>query len=163
MTLFRRQVTVEYTAEQMFDLVNDITAYPRFIPLVSSVEILDLRDRQMRAVFKIAKGQLGFEFTTLNSFEKARFISMKLENGPFKHFKGSWRFSPLESDHCLIDLNMEFEFSNPLFSMVLNALFNQLCVSMMDAFRRQAAIVYKMSPKGVDSLQSVAPPSLKAK
>ena len=30
MSSFNKQVTVPYTAEQMYDLVNDINAYPKF-------------------------------------------------------------------------------------------------------------------------------------
>ncbi len=94
MASFKKQVTVHYTAEQMYDLVNDINAYSTFIPLCVSSEVHEQQDDKLRATIKIAKGKIGFGFSTVNTMEKGRYIAMNLENGPFKSLKGSWRFTP---------------------------------------------------------------------
>jgi ribosome-associated toxin RatA of RatAB toxin-antitoxin module len=56
MSSFRKQVTVPYTAEQMFDLVNDISAYSTFIPLCTSSEVHEEQEHNLRATIKIAQG-----------------------------------------------------------------------------------------------------------
>jgi ribosome-associated toxin RatA of RatAB toxin-antitoxin module len=142
MSSFTKQVTVPYTAKQMYDLVNDINAYSTFIPLCVSAEVHEEQDHRLKATIKIAKGKIGFEFTTMNTMEKDRSISMNLENGPFKSLKGVWRFTPLGADGCIISLHFDFEFSNKLLGVVLNGLFTQLCDSMVDSFRKQAAVRY---------------------
>ena len=91
---------------------------------------------------KIAKGEIGFKFTTVNTMEKGRSISINLENGPFKLLKGVWRFTPLETYECIISLHFEFEFSNKLLDIALGGLFKQLCASMIESFRKQAAVRY---------------------
>ncbi len=96
MSSFHKQVTVHYTAEQMYDLVNDINAYSTFIPLCVSSEVHEELDHKLRATIKIAKGKIGFGFTTVNTMEKGRSITMNLENGPFKSLTGVWRFTHLE-------------------------------------------------------------------
>lgn len=142
MPIIHKQVTVPYTADQMYDLVYDIDSYPKFIPLCVSAEVHEEQENKSRAAMRIAKGKLGFEFTTVNTIEKGRSISINLENGPFKSLTGVWRFTPLETQACIISLHFEFEFSNQLLDMALGGLFRQLCDSMIDSFRKQAAIRY---------------------
>ena len=142
MSSFNKQVTVPYTAEQMYDLVNDINAYSTFIPLCISSEVHEELDHKLRATIKIAKGKIGFGFTTVNTMEKGRSISMNLENGPFKSLKGVWRFTPSGTHECIISLHFDFEFSNKLLGVALGGLFKQLCDSMVDSFRKQAAVRY---------------------
>ena len=142
MSSFNKQVTVNYTAEQMYELVNDINAYSQFIPLCSSSEVHEEQDHKLRATIKIAKGKIGFGFTTVNTMEKDRSIAMNLENGPFKVLKGVWRFTPSGTHECIISLHFDFEFSNKLLGVALGGLFKQLCDSMVDSFHKQAVIRY---------------------
>lgn len=142
MSSFHKQVTVPYTAEQMYDLVNDINAYSTFISLCISSEVHEEQDHQLRATIKIAKGKIGFGFTTVNSMEKGRSIAMNLENGPFKALKGVWRFAPSGTHECIISLHFDFEFSNQLLGIALGGLFKQLCDSMVESFRKQAVVRY---------------------
>jgi len=142
MCSFNKQVTVPYTAGQMYELVNDINAYSKFIPLCVSSEVHEEQDHKLRATIKIAKGKIGFGFTTVNTMEKGRSISMNLENGPFKALKGVWRFTPTGTHECIISLHFDFEFSNKLLGVALGGLFKQLCDSMVDSFRKEAAIRY---------------------
>ena len=142
MSTFSKQVTVNYTAEQMYDLVNDVNAYAGFIPLCISSEVHEEQDHKLRATIKIAKGKLGFQFTTVNTMEKGRSISMNLENGPFKSLKGVWRFTPISPNESQVSLHFEFEFSNKLLGAALGGLFKQVCDSMVESFRKQAAIRY---------------------
>jgi ribosome-associated toxin RatA of RatAB toxin-antitoxin module len=142
MSSFNKQVTVPYTAEQMYDLVNDINAYPKFIPLCISSEVHEEQDYKLKATINIAKGKIGFGFTTLNTMEKGRSISMNLENGPFESLKGVWGVTPSGTNECIISLHFDFEFSNKLLGVALGGLFKQLCDSMVESFRKQAAVLY---------------------
>ena len=142
MSSFHKQVTVPYTAEQMYDLINDINAYSTFIPLCTSSEVHEELDHKLRATIKIAKGKIGFGFTTVNTMEKGRSITMNLENGPFKTLKGVWQFTPSGTHECIITLHFDFDFSNKLLGVALGGLFKQLCDSMVVSFRKQAAVRY---------------------
>jgi ribosome-associated toxin RatA of RatAB toxin-antitoxin module len=142
MSRISKHVTVPYTADQMYDLVYDINAYPKFIPLCVSSEVHEEQDHKSKASMKIAKGKIGFEFTTVNLIEKGRSITINLENGPFKSLKGVWRFTPSGAQECIISLHFEFEFSNKLLDVALGGLFKQFCESMVVLFRKQAAVRY---------------------
>ena len=142
MSSFHKQVTVRYTADQMYELVNDINTYSTFIPLCVSSKVHEEQDHKLRATIKIAKGKIGFQFTTVNTMEKGRSIIMNLENGPFKALKGVWRFTPSGTHDCIITLHFDFDFSNKLLGVALGGLFKQLCDSMVESFRKQAAVRY---------------------
>lgn len=139
---FSKQVTVPYSAEQMFELVNDVRAYSSFIDLCRESVVHEEQEHQLTATIKIAMGKLSFEFTTANTMVKGRSICMNLVSGPFKSLKGTWTFTPLANQHCITSLQFDFEFSNRLLSMALDGLFKQLCTSMVESFRNQAAIRY---------------------
>jgi ribosome-associated toxin RatA of RatAB toxin-antitoxin module len=142
MSVFNKQVSVNYSVEQMYALVSDVDAYSEFIPLIASSKIIARQGNELRAVFTIAKGPLGFEFTTVNTAETCDFIAMRLERGPFKKFKGIWKFTPLAMNRSLISFYLEFEFSSKFLCLILGGLFNQLCDVMIEAFKSQAAVLY---------------------
>jgi ribosome-associated toxin RatA of RatAB toxin-antitoxin module len=142
MSSISKQVTAPYTVDQMYDLVYDINSYSKFIPLCISSEVHEEQDNKSRATMKIAKGKIGFEFTTVNTMEKGRSISINLEKGPFKSLKGVWHFTPLGTHKCIISLHFEFEFSNKLLDVALGGLFKQFCDSMVGLFRKQAVVRY---------------------
>jgi ribosome-associated toxin RatA of RatAB toxin-antitoxin module len=49
-------------------------AYSTFIPLCVSSEVHEEQDHKLRATIKIAKGKIGFGFSTVNTMEKGRSI-----------------------------------------------------------------------------------------
>ncbi|NOT13011.1 MAG: type II toxin-antitoxin system RatA family toxin [Methylococcaceae bacterium] len=144
---FRKQVTVPYSADQMYDLVYDINSYSIFIPLCIYSEVHEEQNHKSRAMMRIGKGKIGFEFTTVNTMEEGRYISINLENGPFKFLKGVWVFTPIGAHECCVSLNFEFEFCNKLLGTALNGLFKQLCDSMVEAFRKEAVVRYGLDVK----------------
>jgi len=141
-SIINKQVTVPYSADQMYDLVYDINDYSNFIPLCTFSEVYEEPDNKSRATMKIAKGEIGFKFSTVNTMEKGRSISINLEKGPFKALKGVWRFTPLGTHECIISLHFEFLFSNRLLDLALGGLFKQLCDSMIESFRKRADVRY---------------------
>ncbi len=143
MSSINKQVRVPYSAEQMFDLVYDINSYSQFIPLCTFAEVYDQVENKSKATMKMAKGDLGFKFSTLNTIEEGRSIAINLEHGPFKSLKGVWQFIPVSVHESIISLQFEFQFSNLLLDVALGGLFRQVCDSMIDCFHKQAMVRYR--------------------
>lgn len=143
MVKFSRQVRVEYSPSQMFDLVSDIGAYADFVPLCTASAVHEKNDDWLKATVTMAKGGVGFSFTTINFLQKKRAIRMSLVDGPFKHLEGGWLFNSSGAHGCEISLELEFEFANQVISLVFRPLFKQLCNSMIDSFKKQAAFRYR--------------------
>ena len=142
MTTIHREALVPYTPAQMYDLVNDIAAYPQFLPWCSAARVDDANDETMRATVCISKGGLNKSFTTQNRIHRNKMIEMRLVEGPFKHLEGFWRFEPIQDAGCKIAFDIDFEFSNALAKLALGAVFNQIANTLVDSFCQRAGVVY---------------------
>lgn len=138
----RRTALVHHSARQMFDLVNDVEAYPEFLPWCRSSRVFEASDSHMRAQIEMAVGGLARSFSTRNTLEPPGRIELSLLHGPFRHLHGEWRFDELSGQACKIHLEVSFEVSNRLLSAVLTPAFEKICNSLVDAFTRRADRVY---------------------
>lgn len=142
MTIVNKSALVPYSPRRMFDLVNDVAAYPEFLPWCKTAEILEQSKDELTARLLLAKGGIKKSFITKNRMQTGKMIEIRLLEGPFKHLQGFWRFEALGADGCKISLDMEFEFTNILLSMTVGPVFNQIANSLVDAFTKRAGQVY---------------------
>jgi ribosome-associated toxin RatA of RatAB toxin-antitoxin module len=126
----------------MFVLVDDVDAYPQFLPWCRGARVLARNDDEVRAMVEIAHGALHKSFTTLNRLQKGKMIEMRLVEGPFQHLEGYWRFDSLSERACKITLDLQFEFSSRLIAMALGPVFHQVTSTLVDAFCKRAEQVY---------------------
>ncbi|MCW8828909.1 MAG: type II toxin-antitoxin system RatA family toxin [Gammaproteobacteria bacterium] len=142
MTTISKNALVPYSAREMFKLVNDIESYERFLPWCRSSEVLSQNEDEVRATIEIAHGSLHKSFTTCNRLQTNKMIEMRLEQGPFKHLEGFWRFDVLGERACKVSLDLDFEFSNKLIGMAMGPIFSQIANNLVDAFSKRAVEVY---------------------
>lgn len=142
MTLISRSALVPYTPEEMFALVNDIEAYPRFLPWCRHAEVHGRNGNELQATIELSKGGVHKAFTTTNRIEPGRLIEMHLLEGPFERLDGYWRFEPLGEEGCKVALDMQFEFASKVLSAVVGPVFSQIASSLVDAFQKRAVEVY---------------------
>lgn len=138
----RRSALVPYSPAQMFRLVDDVEAYPEFLPWCSDARIERRADDVMEASLELHKGALRKRFTTRNTRREAEAIDIDLVGGPFRTLDGGWRFDALGDEGCKITLELEFEFDSKMLDLMLGGFFEETCNSLVDAFTRRAAEVY---------------------
>lgn len=66
MTTITRSALVMFTAEQMFELVNDVETYPEFLPGCAATELICKTDEELQATLTISKAGVNQSFTTKN-------------------------------------------------------------------------------------------------
>lgn len=137
-----RSALVPYSAKQMYQLVDDIDNYNKFVPYCKAACVITRKPQQVTAKLEVAKSGLAKSFTTVNTLKPYEFIGMELVDGPFSHLSGGWRFTALSDSACKIELDLDFEFSNKLTSLAFSRVFNKLVQSMMSAFTSQAEKIY---------------------
>lgn len=142
MTVVQKSALVKYSAQQMFDLVNDIEAYPQFLPWCSDSRIIKRADGFVEAELSICKGGFKRSFSTRNRIDNGGKITVSLLNGPFSYLEGVWDFMPLREDASKISLDLEFEMSGKFASLAFGAVFNQICNTMVSSFTHRAKQVY---------------------
>lgn len=131
-----------HNSKQLFHLVNDINAYPEFVPNCVRSGILQEKDNNLIAFIEIAK--LGFHkrFITKNTLIDERQIDITLVDGPFKHLKGCWKFVPISPSSSRIIFDLHFEFKNKLLEFTFSPIFKEIMLSMVNSFSRRARQVY---------------------
>ena len=142
MTVVQKSALVKFSAQQMFDLVVNIEAYPEFLPWCGGSRILSRSPEVVEAELVIAKAGFHKSFATRNKIDEGGRIYISLLNGPFTSLEGVWNFMPLREDACKIALDLEFEMSGKLAALAFGAVFNQICNTMVSSFTERAKQVY---------------------
>ena len=141
-THIHRSALLPYTAQALFDMVNDVASYPRFLPWCSASEVLSASETEMRASMTVAKAGLSQRFLTRNALVKGERIEMHLEEGPFRHLHGIWTFTPLNDKAAKISLDLTFDYAGPLVKLTLGPLFNHAANTLVDAFCERPRQLY---------------------
>ena len=138
-----RSAIVEHSAAEMYALVEEIEAYPRFLPWCKDAVVHERRPEETRATLTVGIGGMRHSFTTQNVNRPGEAIEMRLVEGPFRRFKGNWVFVPLAPGACRIEFTLQYEFSSRTLGKLLSPLFDGIADSMVEAFVRRAAEVYE--------------------
>ena len=141
----KKQVLVEFTPEQMFELVDRCEDYPLFLPWCGGTEVHARTDKVTVATLHINYHGLKAHFSTQN--EKLAPVKMliRLRDGPFKHLDGNWHFTPLGTAACKIEFNLHYEFSNRLLEKAVGPVFKHIANTFVDSFVKRAQQVYPKS------------------
>lgn len=137
-----RSALVPYTQQEMFALVSAVDTYPQFLPWCSDARTLSRENNEVQARIDFSVSGVSKSFTTRNRLIGSEAILMQLVDGPFSQLEGSWRFEPLGDAGCKISLDLEYDFSSRMMSMVTGPVFNKIANSLVDAFRQRAVEVY---------------------
>lgn len=138
-----KSALVMHSAERMFDIVNDVSRYPEFLPWCAGAEVHGGEGGELVASLEVAKGGVRHRFTTKNEVLIPERIDMVLVNGPFRALRGQWHFNALSASACKVILQLEFEFSGALAKMAFGAVFSHAANSMVEAFCRRADELYQ--------------------
>ncbi|WP_126454562.1 type II toxin-antitoxin system RatA family toxin [Sulfuriflexus mobilis] len=142
MPVISKSALVPYSAAEMYALVNDIPAYPDFLPWCGASSVLDSNEDEIRARVELVRSGIKKSFTTLNRLQKDKMIEMRLVEGPFQHLEGFWRFESLNETACKVMFDIEFEFSSKILAMTVGPVFSQITSTIVDAFSKRAVEVY---------------------
>lgn len=142
MTTIHRHALTAHSAEQMYALVDDIGAYPEFLPWCRSADVIERTQDVVTAQLELAKGAVHKTFTTKNRLMPGKMVEMKLVQGPFRHLEGFWRFEALSDEACKISLDLDFEFNSRMVGVMVGPVFNQVANTLVDAFCNRADELY---------------------
>lgn len=142
MPIVQKAAEVQCSQSQIFDLVNDISAYPAFISWCEATEIKQQSDDELVASVAISAMGYSKTFTTHNLLQRPKMMEMKLLDGPFKHLTGFWQFKALGEQEARVSLYLEFEFIDPLLSRLVTPILNKMANKLVDVFVERAHAIY---------------------
>lgn len=166
----RRSVLVWYSAREMFALVSDVEAYPRFLPWCASAEVLERRDDGITARLGLAYKGVRHTFTTRNTIADGESVTVSLVDGPFSLLDGVWLFRPIgvavephaaaqtpmgeaaaPPESCAappkvqasrVELDLRYAFAGTALEALVGPVFDRIANTFVDAFVRRAEQVY---------------------
>lgn len=138
-----RSALLPYSAECMFDLVNNVEAYPEFLPWCGGSDVIEATEEKMIASILIAKAGIKQQFTTENHLQRPQKIELHLLEGPFKSLYGLWKFQTLDACACKISLDIEFEINNSFLNAAIGVIFEQIVATLVQSFCDRAKQVYE--------------------
>ena len=142
MTLINRSALLPFTPAQLFELVNDIEAYPQYMDGCVGAEVLRRDADVLEARLDLARGGISHSFCTRNTLVAGERINLELLEGPFEHFGGHWEFLGLGESACKISLNLEFIINNGLLGAAAARLFDRVTNNLVDAVGQRATELY---------------------
>lgn len=126
----------------MYTLVNDVGAYPDFLYWCRSATVHLETEDMMEASLELSSKGMSKVFTTRNRLQPHRSIEIGLVDGPFRHLEGRWLFEVVDEEASFVELEMRFEFDNPIKGLFFGTMFEDIANSLVDSFVRQARSVY---------------------
>ena len=135
-----------YTADQMYALVADISAYPAFLPWCSAARI---RTRDTTSDHDILAADLMISFKVFREHFASRVelwhLAKRIEtcylDGPFKHMNSTWQFVDTKNG-CEVDFFVDFEFQNVILQGIIGVVFNEAMQHVVRAFENRASALY---------------------
>ena len=98
----------------IFDLINNVENYDKFLPWCTDSNILSDDGNVMIAEIAIDKNLVNWKFKTENSYKQNQIIELKLVEGPFNKLDGYWKFSKIDKHNTSVKLYLEYEFDNKI-------------------------------------------------
>ena len=139
---------VGHTPAQMFDLVADVEAYPRFLPLCKALRVTR-RSEENAVLTLVADMEVGYKairetFASRITCERpALKIVVNYIDGPFRQLENVWHFHELDGGRaCLIDFNIVYEFKNRMLGLLMGSMFDTAFRRFAEAFEQRANEVY---------------------
>jgi ribosome-associated toxin RatA of RatAB toxin-antitoxin module len=138
MITISRQALVPYGAAEMYELVDDVESYPRFLPWCKAVEVASRAPDRTVATLHVDFRGVRQTFTTENTQRHAERIAMRLVRGPFRHLEGEWRFAQLGEAGCRIEFELAYQLASPVLARLAGPVFDHIANTFVDAFVRRA-------------------------
>ncbi len=145
MKTVHKSVLIWYSPAEMFALVTDVASYPKFLPWCDQASVIEQTDAGVIAKIGISIAGIKQSFTTRNTHEADRKVTLELLDGPFSRLDGAWEFSPVGDASrraCKVDLTLCYDFDSLALAALVGPVFDRIAGSLVDAFVKRASVVY---------------------
>ena len=139
---------VNFTAEQMYQLVADIDNYREFLPWCNDSKIIEVTNIDNENKTLIADLEIGYKdlvYTYRSNVllnDKKLTIQVDFVQGPFKNLDNSWIFKKIDDQSCEIEFFIDFELNIGVLNLLINKFFDKAFKKMVNSFENRANQIY---------------------
>jgi ribosome-associated toxin RatA of RatAB toxin-antitoxin module len=136
-----RSALVPFSAEQMFDLIEQVEHYPEFLPWCTRTELIERTDAMVSAMVEVGFRDLHVQVTTRNEKRRPEWMTIAMEDGSFRHFHGEWSLKALGDLGCRVDFTLRYALALHA-ERLAGPFIDQAANRMVDAFVGRAEALY---------------------
>ena len=133
---------VLHSAQDMYQLVQDVASYPVFLSWCKNAYVLEQTTESQLAKLDVSIGGIRQSFTTMNRLVAGELLTLSLVEGPFRHLSGEWQFDALSEEGSKISLRLSFDFASSLLSSAFRHGFARVADKLVTDFSQRADQVY---------------------
>ena len=142
-----RTVLVDQPATLLFDVIEGAEHYPRFLPWCAGAQIVARDDSLVSAVLQVRWHGVEFRVRTRNPKQRPTGMTILLEDGPFRHFHGEWRLTPLAPGACKVEFLLDYAFASGVMTQLAGPVVSQVSNTLVDAFvQRPQTLAAALAP-----------------
>lgn len=134
----RRQALVAHPADRIFAIIEAAEDYPAFLPWCAGATILQREPELVSARIHIAWRGVRFSFVTRNPKRSPEWMTIGLEEGPFRRFDGRWTLTPLAEWGCRVEFGLVYEMNSAILGALAGRVFEHAVNTLVDAFVERA-------------------------
>ena len=138
MATVRKSTIVPCPCATMFDLVDRVEDYPRFLPWCRAVEVLERSEAVTAARLEIDYHGLATRIATRNVKQRPNRMDLTFVEGPFESFAGSWTFTPLGEGGCRVEFALDYELARGALALALAPVLGRIMGTLVDRFVERA-------------------------
>ncbi|MFD1158031.1 type II toxin-antitoxin system RatA family toxin [Roseovarius aestuarii] len=136
-----------YSAEQMYELVANVSRYPQFLPWTAAARVRSVTPQEDGSQVMDADLIISFKLfrerfrSRVVLWPEDRKIDTEYLDGPFKHMKSNWVFTEA-GEGCDVSFFVDFEFRNKLLQKAAGLFFYEAMQRIVRAFEERAQQLY---------------------
>ena len=143
------RLRLRHRADDLFDLVSDVRAYPKFINLIGAMRVtrehvnadgVGELDAEARVRFRFVRERFS---TRVHLNKPERLIDVDYLSGPFHDLANQWRFHALSDGSTLVDFWIRYSFKNPILQVLVDTNRTRAVRFLIESFREEAERRYE--------------------
>lgn len=145
MSHFYEKKILEYTPNQLYQLVLDVEKYPLFLPWCNKVTIIErMNEGCFLADMHIKFKALSYTYRSKVTHTMDHNYEIKVDaiSGVFSYLHNKWQFYGNEEGKSVVEFSIDFKFNNSIFNKLVEPLFAAITHKMISCFEKRANAVY---------------------
>lgn len=142
MPIHSAQRVLQYTPEQVFDLVADVESYPAFLPFWQEATVSDRKGNVYYTDQVLLIGPAAQSVRSETVLSRPKRIDVRALKGPFRDFAIRWSFKPMPDERCRVDCSLAVNSESLLLQSLLGVVVAPAAHDIVTAFEKRARDVY---------------------